>query len=169
MIFIRIIFTESKETRPSEYNEQEHPSHEVDESILFFTLFGSLLLNLSSLIAAINVSENFYLDIMFWSTLAGAFTSLCQVLLICKLFGKKVKPREELIRNLVTTIAFINLSIWIQDTFLFPFSGFRIFENEITIYGIFGWVVIWRVAQPLCAFFRFHSFVIFLEVILTED
>ena len=43
------------------------------------------------------------------------------------------------------------------------------FWNEIQIYGIFGWVVIWRVAQPLCAFFRFHSFVIFLEPILTYE
>merc|ERR1719233_367812 len=69
LIFIKMIFIESKDPRHGVEDEQEQPSHEVDESILFFTLFGSL-------IAAINLSENFHLDIEFWSSLAGAFTSL---------------------------------------------------------------------------------------------
>ena len=52
----------------------------------------------------------------------------------------------------------------------FPEScPFKIFENQITLYGIFGWVVIWKIAQPLGIFFRFHSFMIFLEAILTDE
>merc|ERR1711970_1590437 len=132
--------------RSTYHKEFRHKSQEIDKCIIFCTLAGILLFNLSDLIATISVFTNILQDIGFWATVISTLASFLQVLMICYLLIKKIPSEENLIRNLIAILAFINIAIWIQSSFLLPESDdFGIFKKQINVFGIFGWVFIWRV------------------------
>ena len=170
VIFIKLFFIKLKNDRSDNHKDFQQNSNYIDRYIIFCSLAGILLLNISDLIATISVFTFISQNIEFWSKIVSTLASFLQVLVISYLLRKKISPKENLIRNLIAILAFINLAIWIQSSFLLPESDdFGVYKNQIDIFGIFGWVLIWRVAQPFCVLFRFHSFVIFIYEVLTTD
>jgi len=78
---------------------------------------------------------------------------------LCLLQSTKLTAEFKTTRNLLVIIAGINIAIWIQSNLILNNLHLSIkdLKKEFTFFGPYGWVVIWRVALPLSAFFRFHS------------
>ena len=65
-------------------------------------------------------------------------------------------------RNVCNFLLFCNLAMWIIDTFELQNGNSGAVEAEI--FGVESWVVIQRLTCPLIIFFRFHAFVLCIEL-----
>ena len=167
LVFLLISFVKKFKSGMQEVQrEEEHQSHEVDKTIVDITIFGMLLGILSSRIVFIFLKGYYLLRSIYIFQLAcGILLSLSQAYLILKVLDKKIGPEEMLFRNLAAIIAFLNLGNWIYEYVVPPTSIVPLLE--MSMYGTFGWTVIWTVTHALGLFFHFHSFVIFLEAAMT--
>ena len=65
-------------------------------------------------------------------------------------------------RNVCNFLLLCNLAMWIIDTFELQNCDSGAVEAEI--FGVGTWVVIQRLTCPLIIFFRFHAFVLCIEL-----
>ena len=65
-------------------------------------------------------------------------------------------------RNVCNFLLLCNLAMWIIDTFELQNGNSGAVEAEI--FGVESWVVIQRLTCPLIIFFRFHAFVLCIEL-----
>jgi len=145
-------------TTTSNLDSSAHGNHDVDKSILFVTFFGVVMLNVAFLLASPHDKDNEE-SIFFGLNLLTIVAAFLQVVQICLLQSTRLTAEFKTTRNLLVIIAAINIAFWIQTNLILNDLHLSIKDlgKEFIFFGPYGWVVIWRVAQPLTAFFRFHS------------
>ena len=65
-------------------------------------------------------------------------------------------------RNMCNFLMFFNFAMWLIDTFELQNGKSGAVEAEV--YGLASWVLIQRMTVPLIIFFRFHAFVLCIEL-----
>ena len=131
----------------------------LDENILFVTLFGVTMISIAELISTSADEASKAEDIL------SSIDCLLQVGFICSLSDKIITSEHLLLRNILTFSAMVNASYWVSDFYLVQDqNSLKYFEHEIDFYGFYGWTVIFRVCYPLLCFFRFHSCLLLFQM-----
>ena len=162
LILVSVVFAFIHKARTSLTSRSIHSP--VDENILFITSFGFLLYLTAYMIPHIllpptgSLEKNCY-EIVLCTT--AILTTMLQVILICNLLNKTIPPGQNALRNTLAFIAMCNLSFWIYDSLL---NHKQSQSDQREYYGLYSWAFLWRIACPLLVFFRFHSFVILIQV-----
>ncbi len=71
-----------------------------------------------------------------------------------------------LFRVSVVYLALCNLATWINNSFVEFAEGSRLSEMEESYYGREWWGVVFHVTMPFMLFYRFNSFIVFMEIFL---
>jgi len=131
----------------------------LDENILFVTLFGVTMISIAELISTSADETSKVEDIL------SSIDCLLQVGFICSLSDKIISSDSLLLRNILTFSAMVNASYWVSDFYLVQDqNSLQYFKHEIDFYGFYGWTVIFRVCYPLLCFFRFHSCLLLFQM-----
>ena len=141
-----------------QFPKKKHQNN-LDENILFMTLFGVTMISIAELISTSADETSKAEDIL------SSIDCLLQVGFICSVSDRIISSDNLLLRNVLTFSAMVNASYWVSDFYLVQDqNSLDYFKHEIDFYGFYGWTVIFRVCYPLLCFFRFHSCLLLFQM-----
>ena len=139
-----------------DFPRKKHQNN-LDENILFVTLFGMIMISVAELISLSSDAPSKAEDIL------TCIDCLLQVGFICSISDRIIGSAHLTLRNLLTFSAMVNAASWVSDIFLVQ-NSLHLFQSQIEFYGFYGWTVIFRVCHPLLCFFRFHSCLLLFQM-----
>ena len=110
-----------------------------------------------------------------WLVLVGQILNLVQTFLQMTLMfhASRLSPRDRRslshrwFRAVLLYLAMCNLSLWIIDSFV-EMKNVYLEPVQQFYFGVQNWNIVTHITMPLTLFFRFNSFIIFLEIYLDQ-
>ena len=110
-----------------------------------------------------------------WLVLVGQILNLVQTFLQITLMfhASRLSPRDRRslshhwFRAVLLYLAMCNLSLWIIDSFV-EMKNVYLEPVQQFYFGVENWNIVTHITMPFTLFFRFNSFIIFLEIYLDQ-